>query len=147
MNLKVCETSLIVASGGMFMIPRGECRCFSPTLPSAPPSLPSLLPPGSPFLRFTSPHTDTADLTGNTYFIENIADRDAKLFFTQARKMREGEKDDEEEGEQPVPSSGGAAAAPRSLGIGRAASAGAGVKGVNGQQKGAGLRRGMSSNV
>ncbi|KAJ7264854.1 Mif2/CENP-C like-domain-containing protein [Mycena haematopus] len=53
-NLKVYETSLIIASGGMFMIPRG-----------------------------------------NTYFIENIADRDAKLFFTQARKMREDEIDDE----------------------------------------------------
>jgi len=51
-NLKVCETSLIIASGGMFMIPRG-----------------------------------------NTYSIENIAERDAKLFFTQARKIREGEED------------------------------------------------------
>ncbi|KAF7331878.1 Methionine aminopeptidase [Mycena kentingensis (nom. inval.)] len=51
-NLKVCDTSLIIGSGGMFMIPRG-----------------------------------------NTYFIENIAERDAKLFFTQARKMREGETD------------------------------------------------------
>jgi hypothetical protein len=28
------------------------------------------------------------------YFIENIADRDAKLFFTQARKMRDDEEDD-----------------------------------------------------
>ncbi|KAJ7193796.1 Mif2/CENP-C like-domain-containing protein [Mycena pura] len=53
-NLKVHNTSLIVAAGGMFMIPRG-----------------------------------------NTYFIENIAERDAKLFFTQARKMREGEGDDD----------------------------------------------------
>ncbi|KAJ7069471.1 Mif2/CENP-C like-domain-containing protein [Mycena amicta] len=53
-NLKVCETTLIVATGGMFMIPRG-----------------------------------------NTYFIENIAERDAKLFFTQARKMREGEAVDD----------------------------------------------------
>ncbi|KAJ6622951.1 Mif2/CENP-C like-domain-containing protein [Mycena sp. CBHHK59/15] len=52
-NLKVYETSVIVASGGMFMVPRG-----------------------------------------NTYFIENIADRDAKLFFTQARKMRDDEEDD-----------------------------------------------------
>ncbi|KAJ6574671.1 hypothetical protein B0H19DRAFT_1125198 [Mycena capillaripes] len=31
---------------------------------------------------------------GNSYFIENIADRDAKLFFTQARKMREDEDED-----------------------------------------------------
>ncbi|KAF7309889.1 CENP-C-C domain-containing protein [Mycena indigotica] len=49
-NLKICDTSLIIAAGGMFMIPRG-----------------------------------------NTYFIENIAERDAKLFFTQARKTRDGE--------------------------------------------------------
>ncbi|KAJ6531069.1 Mif2/CENP-C like-domain-containing protein [Mycena capillaripes] len=110
-NLKVCETSLIVASGGMFMIPRG-----------------------------------------NTYFIENIADRDAKLFFTQARKMREGERDEDEEGEQPVPSSGGAQRVVSSSqpALVRAASAGAGPNGVNGRaagQKGTGLRRGMSSNV
>ncbi|KAJ7154178.1 hypothetical protein C8R46DRAFT_1227785 [Mycena filopes] len=52
-NLKVCETSLIVASGGMFMIPRG-----------------------------------------NKYLIENVGERDAKLFFTQARKIREGEEDE-----------------------------------------------------
>jgi hypothetical protein len=30
-------------------------------------------------------------VAGNTYFIENIADRDAKLFFTQARKVAAGE--------------------------------------------------------
>ncbi|KAJ7029408.1 Mif2/CENP-C like-domain-containing protein [Mycena alexandri] len=60
-NLKVCETSVIVASGGMFMIPRG-----------------------------------------NTYFIENIADRDAKLFFTQARKMREGEEDESAQSDGPL---------------------------------------------
>ncbi|KAJ6480813.1 Mif2/CENP-C like-domain-containing protein [Mycena vitilis] len=67
-NLKVCDTSLIVASGGMFMVPRG-----------------------------------------NTYFIENIAERDAKLFFTQARKMREGEGDDEDaqQGQGRVASSSG----------------------------------------
>ncbi|KAF7289013.1 CENP-C-C domain-containing protein [Mycena chlorophos] len=57
-NLRICDTSLIIATGGMFMIPRG-----------------------------------------NTYFIENIAERDAKLFFTQARKMRVGEKDGDEEAE------------------------------------------------
>jgi centromere protein C len=54
-NVVVCDTSFVLATGGMFMVPRG-----------------------------------------NTYFIENIADRDSKLFFTQARKMRE---DEEEEGE------------------------------------------------
>ncbi|KAJ6501590.1 Mif2/CENP-C like-domain-containing protein [Mycena vitilis] len=53
-NVVVCDTSVILATGGMFMVPRG-----------------------------------------NSYFIENIADRDAKLFFTQARKMRE---DEDEEG-------------------------------------------------
>ncbi|TFK36420.1 Mif2/CENP-C like-domain-containing protein [Crucibulum laeve] len=45
-NLKIHDTSLILATGGMFMVPRG-----------------------------------------NTYFIENISDRDTKLFFTQARKV------------------------------------------------------------
>jgi centromere protein C len=30
---------------------------------------------------------------GNTYFIENIADRDAKIFFTQARKMAPSEEE------------------------------------------------------
>ncbi|KAF9077708.1 Mif2/CENP-C like-domain-containing protein [Rhodocollybia butyracea] len=44
-NLKVYEKSMILCTGAMFMIPRG-----------------------------------------NTYFIENIGERDAKLFFTQARK-------------------------------------------------------------
>ncbi|KAF8163706.1 Mif2/CENP-C like-domain-containing protein [Crassisporium funariophilum] len=45
-NLKIYDTSMIVATGGMFMVPRG-----------------------------------------NTYFIENVCNRDAKLFFTQARKV------------------------------------------------------------
>ncbi|KAF8077557.1 Mif2/CENP-C like-domain-containing protein [Lyophyllum atratum] len=47
-NLKVHETSLVLATGAMFIVPRG-----------------------------------------NAYFIENICDRDAKLFFTQARKVVE----------------------------------------------------------
>ncbi|KAF9473012.1 hypothetical protein BDN70DRAFT_867845 [Pholiota conissans] len=51
-NFKIHETSMIIASGGMFMVPRG-----------------------------------------NTYLIENISNRDAKLFFTQARKV---EMNDEE---------------------------------------------------
>ncbi|KAJ6604173.1 Mif2/CENP-C like-domain-containing protein [Mycena vulgaris] len=50
-NVVVNETSVVLASGGMFMVPRG-----------------------------------------NSYFIENIADRDAKIFFTQARKMRDDEE-------------------------------------------------------
>ncbi|KAF8176019.1 Mif2/CENP-C like-domain-containing protein [Pholiota molesta] len=45
-NFKIHETSMILATGGMFMVPRG-----------------------------------------NTYLIENISNRDAKLFFTQARKV------------------------------------------------------------
>lgn len=35
---------------------------------------------------------------GNFYFIQNICEREARLFFAQAREMREGEDDDEEEG-------------------------------------------------
>ncbi|KAF7340059.1 CENP-C-C domain-containing protein [Mycena venus] len=54
-NVVICETSVVLATGGMFMVPRG-----------------------------------------NSYFIENIADRDARLFFTQARKMREDEEEDRE---------------------------------------------------
>ncbi|RDB22191.1 Centromere protein 3 [Hypsizygus marmoreus] len=49
-NLKIHETSLVLATGAMFIVPRG-----------------------------------------NTYFIENISDRDAKLFFTQARKVPQEE--------------------------------------------------------
>ncbi|KAJ7102397.1 Mif2/CENP-C like-domain-containing protein [Mycena belliarum] len=52
-NVVVGETNAVVASGGMFMVPRG-----------------------------------------NSYFIQNIADRDAKIFFTQARKMREEDEDE-----------------------------------------------------
>ncbi|KAJ7124803.1 Mif2/CENP-C like-domain-containing protein [Mycena crocata] len=51
-NVHVHETSFVLASGGMFMVPRG-----------------------------------------NTYFIENIAERESKLFFTQARKMDKDEDD------------------------------------------------------
>ncbi|KAJ7275508.1 Mif2/CENP-C like-domain-containing protein, partial [Mycena haematopus] len=58
-SVVVCDTCVVLATGGMFMVPRG-----------------------------------------NTYFIENIADRDAKLFFTQARKVREG---DDEEGSSSAP--------------------------------------------
>ncbi|KAK7064625.1 CENP-C-C domain-containing protein [Favolaschia claudopus] len=47
-NVVVCETALIISTGGMFMVPRG-----------------------------------------NSYSIENIAERDSKLFFTQARKIWE----------------------------------------------------------
>jgi len=53
-NLKVHETNMVLATGAMFLIPRG-----------------------------------------NTYYIENIGERDAKLFFTQARKVAPEETDDE----------------------------------------------------
>ncbi|KAG1728604.1 Mif2/CENP-C like-domain-containing protein [Suillus paluster] len=46
------ESQYIVATGGMFMVPRG-----------------------------------------NTYYIENISDRDAKIFFTQARQVSEEDQD------------------------------------------------------
>lgn len=42
----------------------------------------------SPTLAFT----EHGIYPGNTYFIENIGDRDAKLFFTQARKTYEEEE-------------------------------------------------------
>ncbi|KAF4615347.1 hypothetical protein D9613_002538 [Agrocybe pediades] len=45
-NLKIHETSMVLCTGGMFLVPRG-----------------------------------------NNYLIENICNRDAKLFFTQARKV------------------------------------------------------------
>ncbi|KAF9532781.1 Mif2/CENP-C like-domain-containing protein [Crepidotus variabilis] len=45
-NFKIHNQSMVLATGGMFMVPRG-----------------------------------------NTYFIENICNRDARLFFTQARKV------------------------------------------------------------
>ncbi|KAF8625576.1 hypothetical protein AX15_005298 [Amanita polypyramis BW_CC] len=51
-NFKVHDTSLVLATGGMVMVPRG-----------------------------------------NTYYIENIADREAKLVFTQARKLAPTEEE------------------------------------------------------
>ncbi|KII88134.1 hypothetical protein PLICRDRAFT_110586, partial [Plicaturopsis crispa FD-325 SS-3] len=52
-NVTVHKTSLVVATGGMFLIPRG-----------------------------------------NTYSIEAISERDAKLFFTQARKVPASEEEE-----------------------------------------------------
>ncbi|KAJ7355819.1 Mif2/CENP-C like-domain-containing protein [Mycena albidolilacea] len=99
-NLKVYDTSLIIASGGMFMIPRG-----------------------------------------NTYFIENIAERDAKLFFTQARKVKEGENE-KNDGDGDGDGGGEGDASIRSEQNGRAMSLGVGVGG--GKEK-AVPRRGMSA--
>ncbi|KAF8205489.1 Mif2/CENP-C like-domain-containing protein [Mycena galopus ATCC 62051] len=112
-NLKVCDTSLIIASGGMFMIPRG-----------------------------------------NTYFIENIAERDAKLFFTQARKMREGE-DDVEKPDGDAEAADAEAAGVESdrdakRGFGGARAVSSDPRGVDRKGKDKGkevLRRGMSANV
>ncbi|KAJ7225980.1 Mif2/CENP-C like-domain-containing protein [Mycena pura] len=53
-NVEVGVHSFVLATGGMFMVPRG-----------------------------------------NSYLIENIAERDSKLFFTQARKVPEGEEETE----------------------------------------------------
>ena len=63
MRFTVHRTSYVLASGSMFIVPRGS---FS--------SLYALL-------------VLTCMLTGNMYYIKNISDRDAKLFFAQARKM------------------------------------------------------------
>ncbi|KAJ7785816.1 Mif2/CENP-C like-domain-containing protein [Mycena metata] len=86
-NVFIDETQVVLATGGMFMVPRG-----------------------------------------NSYFIENIAERPAKLFFTQARKMREDEV--EEEGAESAPprgvsvAMGGGGRAGSSMGEGRSGSAG-----------------------
>lgn len=39
-------------------------------------------------------------LPGNTYFIENICNRDARLFFTQARKMEMSPEEQKRKSEQ-----------------------------------------------
>jgi len=61
-NFKVHEVSKVVATGGMFIAPRGTCS-----------------------VSYLEPLIDHS--LGNTYFIENISTRAAKLFFTQARKV------------------------------------------------------------
>jgi centromere protein C len=68
-NLKVHDTTLVLATGAMFIVPRGK--------------------PSSPFHQILSINHRLIPIChpGNTYFIENIGDRDAKLFFTQARKV------------------------------------------------------------
>lgn len=73
MNLKVHETSLVLATGAMFLVPRGKFP-----------------------LNDGCHHVTDFLFSGNTYFIENISQRNAKLFFTQARKIAPSE--DEVEG-------------------------------------------------
>ena len=86
--VKFCvhKTNFILSTGGMFMVPRGEYILVN-----------------SPFARrvILSLH-----ITGNVYYIQNICDRDAKLFFAQARKMpvellQEFEDGAESESERP----------------------------------------------
>jgi len=54
---------MVVATGGMFMVPRGELR-------------------GTCKRRYSVIYS-----IGNLYTIENICDRDARLFFTQAKML------------------------------------------------------------
>ena len=60
MNLKIHESSLVLCTGAAFMVPRGESAVV---------------------VGMHDPHI----YAGNSYFIENICERDAKLFFSQAR--------------------------------------------------------------
>ncbi|KAL0946393.1 hypothetical protein HGRIS_012622 [Hohenbuehelia grisea] len=73
-NLRIHQSSLILATGAMFMVPRGATNASHYAF----------------IILLTC-----VQLQGNTYFIENISDRDAKLVFTQARKMHD-EADAEE---------------------------------------------------
>ncbi|CDO73663.1 hypothetical protein BN946_scf185014.g133 [Trametes cinnabarina] len=75
----VHKSNFILSTGGMFMVPRGKLS--------------------SDLLLHYRALTDFSFLTGNVYYIQNICDRDAKLFFAQARKMPEEAKDPGAEGE------------------------------------------------
>lgn len=75
-NFKLHRNNYVIATGGMFLVPRGM--------------LSSIIPCQAPCSSTPS--------SGNFYFIQNICEREARLFFAQAREMREGEDDDEEEG-------------------------------------------------
>jgi centromere protein C len=105
-NLRVHETSLILATGGMFMVPRGE-------------------PPKNTDRRIRTPLTLCS---GNNYFIENIADREAKLFFTQARKIAASEDEQLVQGHPGAGSGSRRSSGPRTPGPaphGRSSSVGA----------------------
>ena len=58
-----------------------------------------IVPRGSFSSLYCVPCILTYSLTGNMYYIKNISDRDAKLFFAQARKMPEELLRDVEEAE------------------------------------------------
>jgi len=88
--------------------------------------------------------------TGNTYFIENIGDRNAKLFFTQARKVALEEEEEMALGLEMEGGTGGGGAAlalrrssePRKIGSGGQRSSSTGVPG-----SGEKVRRAMSTKV
>lgn len=82
--------------------------------------------------------------TGNTYFIENIGDRDAKLFFTQARKVAL----DEEEGDEGtvVPAPGRSSeSVPRRLSVQRSSSVAVPSGSGGAKEAGGKVRRAMST--
>lgn len=66
-TVKIHRSSFVVANGGMFMVPRGELS-------------------SRPIYQYVSAQS-FIPTTGNMYFIQNISDRDARLFFAQARKV------------------------------------------------------------
>lgn len=69
-TFKVHRTSFLLATGGMFLVPRGMNLRDVPSLCAR------------------AYHHDSP---GNMYYIQNVSDRDAKLFFAQARKVEAGE--------------------------------------------------------
>ncbi|EGN95716.1 hypothetical protein SERLA73DRAFT_186900 [Serpula lacrymans var. lacrymans S7.3] len=108
-SLQIHETDLVLATGGMFLVPRG-----------------------------------------NTYFIENICDRNAKLFFTQARKVPMSDEEFSDRMAQSVPpsvrprfsDSAGPSVDPRG---GKSSSAA--VPPVKKEKKGTGNKRAASTKV
>lgn len=92
------------------------------------------------------PAIELTTIKGNTYFIENIAERDAKLFFTQARKVPLTDDEEEPGGDaiRRTPRRSSEGAQRRVSGAGRSSSAGVAAAhgGTNGLQ-----RRAMSTKV
>lgn len=66
---KVHRASFVLATGGMFMVPRGE---FIYTIFEKKTFTPYFWP-------------------GNQYYIKNICEREVKIFFAQARKIEEND--------------------------------------------------------
>lgn len=65
-RVQVHKSHFVIARKGMFLVPRGSWFCLSRV-----------------FLVFT------CYITGNQYYLENIADKTCRLFFAQARKVAE----------------------------------------------------------